>query len=135
MTISLSLKRIRELDIEERVLLLPFRKNVIGLMREARILVMTSRFEGFGLVLVESLFAGTPVISNACNYGPSEIIKSEENGLLLKADASSEDFAQAISNLCRDTESYGLFTDRAKESVVRYHYESLRLKYREALRI
>jgi UDP-D-galactose:(glucosyl)LPS alpha-1,6-D-galactosyltransferase len=49
---------------------------------EASILILTSKSEGFGLVLVEALTRGVPVISTNCG-GPSEIIRSGENGWLL----------------------------------------------------
>lgn len=44
---------------------------------------MSSKFEGFGMVLIEALRNGVPCISYDCPAGPSDIIKTEYNGLLI----------------------------------------------------
>ena len=129
------LARIEKLELQDRIICLPFTKNIMPLMREAKALVMTSRFEGFGLVLVESLYAGTPVISNDCNYGPAEIIKDRKNGLLLRADASPLCFAKAINTFYDEDELYQSLRRHAKDSVSNYHYASLLNEYRRVLRL
>ncbi|WP_162306051.1 glycosyltransferase [Oleisolibacter albus] len=55
------------------------RANPLPFIRQADLLVLSSRFEGFGLVLVEALACGTPVVSTNCPHGPAEIL---EGGLL-----------------------------------------------------
>lgn len=68
-------KLVVERNLQGRCIVKAFIKNPFPLMRKARLLVLTSDFEGFGLVLVESIISGTPVISTNCNYGPEEILK------------------------------------------------------------
>ncbi|GEO24718.1 hypothetical protein AAC03nite_05030 [Alicyclobacillus acidoterrestris] len=48
----------------------------------ASVLVLTSDFEGFGLVLVEALCRGVPVVASNCPVGPSDIVQNGKNGWL-----------------------------------------------------
>lgn len=54
------------------------------LYSHADIVVMTSRFEGFGMVLVEAQSCGVPAVAFACKCGPSEIIADGEDGYLVE---------------------------------------------------
>ena len=56
----------------------------IPILNNAKFLALTSRYEGFPRVLLESLSTGTPVISVNCKSGPNEIIAHEVNGLLVE---------------------------------------------------
>ena len=53
-------------------------------MKNASIFALTSRYEGFGLVLIEAQAVGLPCISFNCKDGPSEIIKDNVNGFLVE---------------------------------------------------
>ena len=46
--------------------------------------LLTSRYEDFGLSIMESINYGCPVISYNVRYGPSELITNHENGILVK---------------------------------------------------
>jgi glycosyltransferase involved in cell wall biosynthesis len=59
---------------EPRPRILPFDRDPWHVYARHRVLVVTSQVESFGNVIVESLAAGTPVVSVDCDFGPREII-------------------------------------------------------------
>jgi glycosyltransferase involved in cell wall biosynthesis len=73
----------KELDIDQDVDFQGFHKNPFCYMAKASIFVLSSLYEGFGNVIVEAMALGLPVISTDCPSGPSEIIDSGKNGLLV----------------------------------------------------
>ncbi|HIF9205983.1 TPA: glycosyltransferase family 4 protein [Photobacterium damselae] len=79
-----------ELNIEDSTELLPKTNHIADHYKEAAFFVLSSRFEGFGLVLVEAQAYGLPVIAFDCEVGPAEIIRHDETGWLCKPNDVSE---------------------------------------------
>jgi glycosyltransferase involved in cell wall biosynthesis len=71
------------LGVADALELAGFQPNPLPFMREARLLAMSSRWEGFGNVLVEALYCGTPVVSTDCPHGPREVLADGEFGRLV----------------------------------------------------
>jgi glycosyltransferase involved in cell wall biosynthesis len=52
-------------------------------MAKSSLFVLSSRSDGYGMVLVEAMAAGVPVVSFDCPNGPRDIVDQERNGLLV----------------------------------------------------
>lgn len=75
----------RELGIEEIVDFIGDVPNARDYMQQARFLWLTSKYEGFGLVLLEALSTGTSCVSVDCQSGPAEILQDGNYGCLVKS--------------------------------------------------
>ena len=63
-----------QLNISDCVRFLGFQVNPYPLIASAALMVLTSKFEGFGYVIVEAQALGVPVISTDCPFGPRELL-------------------------------------------------------------
>ena len=71
------------LGVAEHVLFAGFQANPLPWISHASCLVLPSRYEGLGNVLVEALACGTPVVATDCPHGPSEILDGGRFGELV----------------------------------------------------
>ncbi|WP_455972763.1 glycosyltransferase family 4 protein [Bacteroides congonensis] len=76
-------KQIDESGLQDCICLKAPTSDIEEEYRQASMLVMSSRYEGFGMVLVEAQSAGLPVISFTCKCGPRDIITDGMDGFLV----------------------------------------------------
>lgn len=67
-------KLVQQLDLEDRVVFAGFKANPYPWIKNAKLLVLSSDYEGFAMVLVEALICGVAVVSTDCPCGPDEIL-------------------------------------------------------------
>jgi len=77
--------------------------NIFDCYFESSILVMTSLYEPFGLVLPEAMSCGLPVVAFDCPYGPANIITNEVDGYLIEG-RSIDLFAEKVCSLIESRE-------------------------------
>jgi glycosyltransferase involved in cell wall biosynthesis len=117
-----------ELDLINNVAFLGFVANPYAYMSKAKMLVMSSVYEGFGNVLVEGMLAGIPVVSTNCESGPSEILANGKYGNLVNVgDAGS--LATAII----DTLEYPPDPDILRKRGQEFSLEAALEKYHQLL--
>ncbi len=80
----------KKLKIDKKVLFLGEINNPYSYMYYAKLFILSSKIEGFGLVLVEALYCGTKVISSDCLVGPREILLDGEIGELFEVGNSND---------------------------------------------
>ncbi|NDV65182.1 glycosyltransferase family 4 protein [Bacteroides sp. 224] len=93
--------------------------NITDKYLNSSIYVMSSRFEGFGMVLIEAMACGVPCVSFDCPHGPSDIIKDKEDGFLVKNGDTTE-LAHKICTLIEDAELRKTMGGKAKQNIKRY---------------
>lgn len=98
---------IRERQLEAQVRLLGPRDNPYPYMAKARALLLSSDYEGFSLVVGESLVCGTPVVSVDCPTGPAEILVGELSSLLVPLN-DIDAFAKAIARVVGNPPTIGV---------------------------
>ncbi|MEN2487645.1 glycosyltransferase [Flavobacterium sp. B11] len=114
--VSFIQQKIKTLNLNDCIKILPFKPKPFDEVREAKFTILTSKYEGFPLSIVESLALGTPVIAVDCNSGPREIIQNAFNGLLVE-NHNPKALAEAMNQFADDAELYHFCKQNATESV------------------
>jgi len=103
-------------------------QDVKSVYIDSSIYVMPSRFEGFGMVLIEAMACGLPCISFNCNYGPADIIKNNVDGILVE-NGDIDDLACQIIKLIEKQNLRKEMGKRAQLNVQRFEPEAIVQKW------
>lgn len=88
----------RELGVGDRVVFHGNRPDVLNLIKNAGMFLMTSRFEGMPNALMEAMACGLPCVCTDCDFGPAELIEDGVSGLLSPVD-DAEAIAAAMARI------------------------------------
>jgi glycosyltransferase involved in cell wall biosynthesis len=102
------------LGLEKRVQLMGFRSNPWSYFARAAAFVCSSRWEGFGNVIIEAMACGTPIISTDCDFGPREIVRHGDSGLLVPA-GNVEALGDAMRSVVEDRLRAARLADGARQ--------------------
>jgi glycosyltransferase involved in cell wall biosynthesis len=95
---------------------------------DSSLFVCSSRFEGFGMMLVEAMACGLPVVSFDCQWGPRSIIADGQDGLLV-ADGNVDALAEGLSRLMADEPLRLQMGRAARENVKRFRIDAIAARW------
>ncbi|VXA95647.1 Group 1 family glycosyl transferase [Burkholderia sp. 8Y] len=106
-------RQIETVGLKDRVLLPGRAGNVADWYERADLYVLSSRFEGFSMTLVEAMASGTAAVSYDCDCGPRDIIRHGENGLLVSEVGDTRKLAESLKTLMESDARRQLLASRA----------------------
>lgn len=112
--------QIRDAGLEGRLILKGNVQNVGDYLQRSQIYVMTSRYEGLGLCLLEAKVQGLPCVAFDVPMGPAELIADGTNGYLIPA-FDCDRMAEKIGQLIEDAELQERFSQNAGLGMEKYH--------------
>lgn len=123
----------KNLNLTENIVFHEPVQNINDKYSEASFYLMTSRFEGFGMVLIEAMAAGLPCVAYDCPCGPRNIIDNEKNGFLIQNN-NEKDYINAVKTLIEDKELRIRMGETAKSVISEYNLDEIMQSWNQFFR-
>ena len=91
---------------------------------------MSSRYEGFPLVIMEAMSCGVPCVSFDCPFGPRNIIKDGEDGILVDY-LNTEVLADSICKIIEDENLKKRLGTNAKKNIQRFSQDAIMQQWQD----
>lgn len=127
-------QKISESCLSEVIIIKDSVPNIPLVMTEYSIYAMTSESECFPMVLLEALSVGLPIVSFDCPNGPRNIIKNNEDGVLVPNN-NVEALAEALLKLMENSESRIIMSEQAKKNIERFSIPLVMRQWHTLLRL
>ncbi len=118
--------KIKDYSISDRIILLGKVKNMDALYREADVCLMTSKYEGLPLVLLEAKSYSLPCIALDCKTGPREIISDSKDGYVVNSDS---DFINKLNIISNNNEVYFKLSEETQFTSERFDRKEIDIKW------
>ncbi|MCG2461178.1 glycosyltransferase, partial [Flavobacteriaceae bacterium F89] len=121
-----------ELGVGDKIIFSGFRKDVKKIMASTEIFILSSRFEGLPMGLMEAMSQGMCCISYDCISGPSDIVTHNVNGILIE-DQNIDDMITGLNNLIKNDELRMQFRNNAPKSLDKFSIQNIGLKWEKLI--
>jgi glycosyltransferase involved in cell wall biosynthesis len=111
-----------ELGVQDRISMPGWVPNPFTWMAKSDVFVLSSRWEGFGHVVVEAMASGVPVIATDCPSGPGEIIENNVSGILVESSNPSA-ITAALNRFFSDPELSTVLRKNANDRTTMFRSE------------
>ncbi len=125
-------RQIEGLGIETSAHLMGFTRTLHEEMSRASLYVLSSRQEGFPMVLLEAMGVGLPVVSVDCETGPRDIVREGVDGHVVPEEDTGA-LAAAMSSLMGDADRRNAFGAAALETAARYDAAQIAARWEERI--
>ena len=126
---------IDKLGCGEKIKLMGRSNDLVSVYKEANLFILSSNYEGMPNALLEAMAIGLPCISTDCPTGPSEMIVSGENGLLVPVN-DAEKLREAIEFMYNNRDKAEEMGQRAREHVAEnYRIEKIADRFLEIVEL
>lgn len=119
---------VKENELNNQVIFTGFINNISELMRTSSIFVLSSRYEGLPMVLLEAMSQGMACIAYDCKTGPSDIITNNINGILLE-DQNKMEMVKGLNNLISNKKLRFSLGEEGIKSLDRYNIDTITDEY------
>lgn len=117
-------KQIKALKLVDKIHLPGRLKNPFNYMKHAEFMLLSSRAEGFPMVLIEAMSLNCPAIATDCPTGPREIIQKDVNGILIQMENKAA-LTASIDSLFYDNKLRESFATQSRGSVEHLSVENI----------
>ncbi len=124
--------QVKELNLNSTISIESYTNLVENEYINSSIFVLTSRYEGFGLVIIEAQSCGLPIVSFDCDFGPRNIINDKKDGFLIK-NGNKKEFIEKLIMLMDNKILREELSKNAKSNSDRFSLDNIINKWKNLM--
>lgn len=130
------IKLAQKLNVNDKIIYIPFTKDIHKYFAASDIFVFPTLYEPFGLVILEAMSIGLPIITSCHFYcGAAELIENKREGLLLENPRDPEEISRRINFLLQNKKLTKYISEKAVSKAKKYNWKCVAQKWLKAFKI
>ena len=121
-----------KLTVTPNIVFAGWRRDIWSIMSRATATILPSRYEGWPMVLIEAMAAGSPVIATDCPSGPKEILDNGRFGMLIPVE-DSDALADAMIKMASSASIQDYYKKLGQKRAKEFDIEKIGIKYVQEL--